>query len=240
MPLFSQESPEEKVRRERQEETLRDIADGKVPPVARERIERQRALGSNFFTSDLTSKEFLLCREAGFQTLGQVMGTSFYNVGFFGMYQNRWNSTGELSNITHANSEARRLAISRMQHEAILLGASGIVGVRIQATKREWASRLTEFTAVGTAIKIPGYPKDMPPFTSDLNGQDFWKLNQAGYRALGMAFGFCSYYIYSDWSTQNITGANSFFGMNVAPNMEVRLYTGGLCGQRTGYSTIYR
>jgi uncharacterized protein YbjQ (UPF0145 family) len=218
-------------RKQREAATLQALAAGEVPPAARERIERQRAIGSNFFTSDLSTCEYLLCRQSGFQTLGQVLGTSFFNVSFWGFYKSRWSSTGELTNITHAQIEARRLAISRMQHEAQLLGASGVIGVRLIIKNHDWSSRQTEFTAVGTAIKIPGYPENLPPFTSDLNGQDFWKLYQAGYRPLALAFGVCSYYIYTDAATQSIIG-NNFFGMNLAPNQEVFSYTQGFYQSR--------
>ncbi len=231
MFFWKKNNKDDNQRREREVATLKALADGQVPPYARERIERQKAMGNNFFTSDLTSREYLLCRQAGFQTVGQVMGTSFFNVSFWGFYKSRWNSTGELDSITHAQSEARRLAVSRMQHEAKLLGASGIIGVRIAIKNHDWSSRQTEFTAIGTAIKIPDYPENMPPFTSDLNGQDFWKLYQAGYRPLGLAFGICSYYIYTDAATQNIVG-NRFFGFNAASNQEVRTYTQGFSEAR--------
>jgi uncharacterized protein YbjQ (UPF0145 family) len=227
MFFWNKNNKDDSERKAREVATLKALADGQVPPAAQERIDRQRAMGNNFFTSDLSSREYLLCRQAGFQTVGQVMGTSFFNVSFWGFYRSRWNSTGELTNITHAQSEARRLAVSRMQHEAMLLGASGIIGVRLVIKNHDWSSRQTEFTAIGTAVKIPDYPKDMPPFTSDLNGQDFWKLYQAGYRPLGLAFGVCSYYIYTDSTTQTILGTNNLFGLNRQPNQEVRSYTQG-------------
>ncbi len=226
MFFWNKNNKDDEQRRQREAATLQALADGKVPPAARERIEKQKEIGSNFFTSDLSSREYLLCRQAGFQTLGQVMGTSFFNVSFWGFYKSRWSSIGELTNITHAQSEARRLAISRMQHEAQLMGASGIIGVRLIIKSHDWSSRQTEFTAVGTAVKIPGYPENLPPFTSDLNGQDFWKLYQVGYRPLSIAFGVCSYYIYTDSRTQSIVG-NQFFGMNLANNQEVTSYTQG-------------
>ncbi|MBI2810636.1 MAG: heavy metal-binding domain-containing protein [Candidatus Melainabacteria bacterium] len=226
MFFWNKNNKDDEQRRQREAATLQALADGKVPPAARERIEKQKEIGSNFFTSDLSSREYLLCRQAGFQTLGQVMGTSFFNVSFWGFYKSRWNATGELTNITHAQLEARRLAISRMQHEAQLMGASGIIGVKLVIKSHDWSSRQTEFTAVGTAVKIPGYPENLPPFTSDLNGQDFWKLYQAGYLPLAIAFGVCSYYIYTDSRTQSIV-SKQFFGMNLASNQEVNSYTQG-------------
>lgn len=231
MFFWNKNNKDDEARKQREAATLQALANGQVPPAARERIEKQQALGNNFFTSDLSTREYLLCRQSNFKTLGQVMGTAFFNVSFSGFYSSRWSSTGELTNITHAQLEARRLAISRMQHEAQLLGASGIIGVRIIIKSHDWSSRQTEFTAVGTAIKVPGYPENQEPFTSALNGQDFWKLHQAGYRPLALAFGVCSYYIYTDSRTQAIVG-NNFFGMNMAPNQEVYTYTQGFYNSR--------
>src|SRR5437868_10912291 len=131
MFFWNKNNKDDEQRRQREAATLQALADGQVPPSARERIEKQKAIGSNFFTSDLSSREYLLCRQAGFQTLGQVMGTSFFNVSFWGFYKSRWNATGELANITHAQLEARRLAVSRMQHEAQLRGYSGIIGIKM-------------------------------------------------------------------------------------------------------------
>ncbi|MFN8553926.1 MAG: heavy metal-binding domain-containing protein [Candidatus Obscuribacterales bacterium] len=231
MFFWNKNNKDDERRKQREAATLQALSSGQVPPTARERIERQQAIGSNFFTSDLSTREYLLCRQSGFKTLGQVMGTSFFNVSFWGFYKSRWNSTGELTNITHAQLEARKMAISRMQHEAQLLGASGVIGVRLIIKSHDWSSRQTEFTAIGTAVKIPGYPESELPFTSALNGQDFWKLYQAGYRPLALAFGICSYYIYSDSRTQSIVN-KQLFGLNLAPNQEVLSYTQGFYQSR--------
>ncbi len=56
-----------------------------IPQAARERLEEVRKSGGSFFTSDLTTNEFLLVREAGFRPLTQVMGSCFYHVGWQGM-----------------------------------------------------------------------------------------------------------------------------------------------------------
>lgn len=228
MPFWNKgNSDDEKKRKEREQATLAALANGEVPPSARERIERQKHIGAKFFTSDLTSREYMLCREAKFETVGQVMGTAFFNVSFFGFYSGRYQSTGELASITHAQQEARRMAVSRMKHEAELMGAHGVIGVRITLRSHEWSSRLTEFTAVGTAIRLPNWDDSLPTFTSDLNGQEFWQLYRAGMRPTGLVFGVCCYYMYTDWSTQNIVGRRNWL-LQTVPNQEVNLYTQGV------------
>ncbi len=46
-----------------------------IPEHARERLRRMRESG-RFFTSDLSVNEFLLVKQAGFEPLGLVLGSS--------------------------------------------------------------------------------------------------------------------------------------------------------------------
>ena len=221
MPFWKKESNEEKQARLRQEETIRALERGDIPPIAHERIMREKSLGRNFFSSDLSTREYLLTREAGFQTVGQVMGTSFFKIGFWGMFNQFQRSSGELQSVTHAISTARSTAIDRMRQEAKLLGASGVIGVRVQKRRHDWASNMTEFTAFGTAIKLPNWPAGEEPFTSALNGQEFWLLYKAGYIPRSVVMGVCAYYIHMDYSTRQ--ALYSWF----SPNQEVYSFTEG-------------
>jgi uncharacterized protein YbjQ (UPF0145 family) len=231
MPFFNwgKKSDEEVEREQRSKATVAALEAGGIPVQARERLERERALGSNFFSSDLSAREYLLARETGLQVVGQVMGTSFFNVSYLGLSRGRWRSTGELFDISRAQLDARRLAISRMKQEAQILGATGVIGVRIQGGHHEWSQRMVEFTAVGTAVRVPGVELK-EPFTSALSAQEFWLLHNAGYIPVGVALGVCSYYMYTDQRTQNML--YSFFGGNNFNNQEVPLYTEGFQAAR--------
>lgn len=226
MPFFNwgKKSDEEVEREQRSKATVAALEAGGIPVQARERLERERALGSNFFSSDLSAREYLLARETGLQVVGQVMGTSFFNVSYLGLSRGRWRSTGELYDISRAQLDARRIAISRMKQEAQILGATGVIGVRIQSGHHEWSQRMVEFTAVGTAVRVPGVELK-EPFTSALSAQEFWLLHNAGYIPVGVALGVCSYYMYTDQRTQSML--YSFFGGNNFSNQEVPLYTEG-------------
>src|SRR5260221_13466755 len=84
-----------------------------LPQHAAERIRGMtNAQGVRFFTSDLSVKEFLLTREAGFDCAGVVMGSSIYHVGYqrSSYYQNQ-----ELVVQTQALYPARELAIARTE-----------------------------------------------------------------------------------------------------------------------------
>ena len=58
----------------------------------------------------------------------------------------------ELPNFTQALYEARELAMTRMQDEANQLGATGIVGVRLEEKSHQWGSHTIEFLSLGTAV----------------------------------------------------------------------------------------
>src|SRR2546425_3353776 len=169
-----------------------------LPLHARERLSIMRgdATRRGLFTSDLSINEFLLVREAGFDPVGLVMGSSIYHIGFqfSGVFQNQ-----EMEVLTQAMYHARELAMTRMEEEADILGADGIVGVRLEVTRYEWGEHLAEFMAIGTAIKHRQgehyRTPDNRPFTSDLSGQDFWTLLHAGYRPVSLVMGNCVYHV---------------------------------------------
>jgi len=171
---------------------------GDLPQHARERLALMRgdATHRGLFTSDLSVNEFLLAREAGFDALGLVMGSSIYHIGF---KMANYNQNQEMTVLSQAMYYARNLAMTRMQEEANILGADGIIGVRLEVTRYEWGESLAEFMAVGTAVRSRSGQNFRNarglPFTSDLSGQDFWTLLRAGYRPTGMVMGSCVYHV---------------------------------------------
>jgi uncharacterized protein YbjQ (UPF0145 family) len=169
-----------------------------LPSHARERLSIMRGDAKHhaLFTSDLSINEFLLVREAGFDPVGLVVGSSIYHIGY---QMAAWTQNQEMTVLTQAMYHARELAMTRMEEEANALRADGIVGVRLEVTRHEWGEALAEFVAIGTAIRArdgKSYrnAKGMP-FTSDLSGQDFWTLLRAGYRPVGMVMGNCVYHV---------------------------------------------
>src|SRR5204863_513819 len=117
-----------------------------LPADARGRLAQNKA---GLFTSDLSVREFLLVKQAGFDPLGLVVGSSIYHIGF---QQSNWNQNQEMGILTQAMYHARELAMARMQAEAQGVQAEGIVGVQIQERSHGWGSHVIEFFAVGTAV----------------------------------------------------------------------------------------
>jgi len=189
-----------------------------LPAHALERLKIMRgdATHRGLFTSDLSVNEFLLVREAGFDPVGLVVGSSIYHIGF--QFSN-WRQNQEVNVLSQAMYHSRELAMTRMEEEANALGADGIVGVRLVITQYEWGEGLAEFMAIGTAVRSRSgqsyrNARGMP-FTSDLSGQDFWKLIKAGYRPVGMVMGTCVYHVahqsFGQWMKQvgqNVEMAN--------------------------------
>jgi uncharacterized protein YbjQ (UPF0145 family) len=198
-----------------------------LPVHARERLNNMRndAKQQGLFTSDLSVNEFLLVREAGFDAVGLVVGSSIYHIGY---QQANWSQNQEMGVLTQAMYHARELAMTRMEEEAEALGADGIVGVRLEVTRHEWGEALAEFVAIGTAIRSRNGQHfrnaHNMPFTSDLSGQDFWTLLRAGYRPVGMVMGNCVYHVAHQ-------GMGQWF-KQVGRNVEMTNYTQALYDAR--------
>ena len=191
-----------------------------LPANARGRLAAMKP-GANqkgLFTSDLSVNEFLLVKEAGFDPLGLVVGSSIYHIGW---QKPAMNQSMELETLTQAMYHARELAMTRMEEEADSIGADGIVGVLLEVGRQEWGENLAEFIAIGTAIKArSGESHRAPngrPFTSDLSGQDFWTLIKAGYRPVSFVMGNCVYHV-------GYQGVKAWFSQ-IGQNVEMPTYT---------------
>src|SRR5579864_1950206 len=79
---------------------------GDLPQHARERLMQMRGDGTRrgLFTSDLSVNEFLLTREAGFEPLGLVMGSSIYHIGF---NIANWNQNQEMQVLSQDRKSTR-------------------------------------------------------------------------------------------------------------------------------------
>jgi uncharacterized protein YbjQ (UPF0145 family) len=227
--FWKPETEAEKLAIQQQKDAVAALENGDLPPLAKKRIHEHTVRQDGFFSSDLSVREFLLTEETGIQPISQVMGTAFYNISLSGSYTGWWRNTGELVKTTEAHMHARKLAVDRMKQEAKLLGASGVIGVRIFSRKSYLAPRLTEFTAYGTAVHVPGHPPGQEPFTSDLNGQDFWQLYKAGYRPKELVMGMCCYYISTNFFTNFKANMQTygFLGLGNWSNQEMEALTKG-------------
>jgi hypothetical protein len=72
-----------------------------VPEHGRERLAQLQ--GGGFFTSDLSVNEFLLVKQAGFDPLGLVVGSSIYHIGY---QQSSWKQSMEMAVLSQAMYQA--------------------------------------------------------------------------------------------------------------------------------------
>jgi len=210
-----------------QQEDSPQTAEARVAPLEGLPKDALRRLGElqgkdALFTSDLSVNEFLLIKEAGFHPRGLVVGSSIYHIGF---QTKGWSTSREVQTLTQAMYAARELAMSRMEEEAAVLGADGVVGVRLDVGFYEWGRGTAEFLALGTAVSAEDggnwKTPEGKPFTSDLSGQDFWTLLQAGHAPLGLVMGTCVYHV----AHQGMFKAMGNIGQNKEmPNFTQALY----------------
>ena len=189
----------QKVRDTQQAETQRQHRDlallgqGGIPSQATERL-REIGTGSAegvLFTSDLSPDEAGLLRREGYKARGLVTGSAMYHVG-----QAYASSQGdcEVDVLSKAYDTATDLAVSRMAQEARLVGAHGVVGVRLSVVRHEWADKTVEVQVIGTAVQGPG-AAPASPWMSDLSGQEWWALHRAGYEPAALVWGHCTWFI---------------------------------------------
>jgi hypothetical protein len=82
------------------------VAAGEVPQQALERLRSMKGAGGKpaFFTSDLSVNEFALVKQAGFDPLGMVVGSSIYHIGY---QRGQWTQSQELNVLSQAMYHAR-------------------------------------------------------------------------------------------------------------------------------------
>src|SRR6266699_370717 len=223
MPFWKRSSPEDEQRSSQAlqdaEASQRSLEAGGLPIQAQRRISEETQAGHPLFTSDLSTNEFSLVRNQGYTALSQVMGSSIYQVGWQFVRNYSWDTRSfELTTVSNAHQHAAQLALGRLEQEAALLNAHGVIGVRLTTRDYEWGQNLLEYTAIGTAIRLNNTPLLQRPFLSDLSGQEFWTLLQAGYYPDGIVTGYCSYYVsLGSRATQQMRG---WFGTGSA-NQEI-------------------
>jgi uncharacterized protein YbjQ (UPF0145 family) len=109
------------------------------------------------FVSDLSTRDFALLHQAGWDPRGLAFGASFVHAprrrAMTAVQQKSQNV--ELTNFTEALYAARESAMERMQASALEIGAKGVVDVQIHEGPMHFARHAIGFTAWGTAV-VPG------------------------------------------------------------------------------------
>lgn len=150
--------------------------------------------------------ETLLLHGLGFRPLGAVVGVSVVAKGSANS-QSGMNGA-EIRVQTDAVATGLANARRRAIEQATALGASGIVGTRIEFLKvADAPDLLVEVRCVGTAVADGSSPTGTP-FLSNLHGADLLSLAAAGYLPVGLAVGFCFYTQAAGYRTVNAQSAS--------------------------------
>lgn len=191
----------------------------------------ERRFTSGAWSSGLSVPDFASCLAMGMEPVGYVQGYavmqwSWYSVyqrqAFYGGYGGGRGEYYEPYNCPHGvfmgaehrgfglNFEQRwiedswstgwNLAFGRMVEEATSLGAYGVIGVTDEM-HHLGSTGLAEFSARGTAVKVPGAPVPRVPFTTFLSGQRFAKLVEAGFTPVSVVMALSSIQMYANCIT---------------------------------------
>jgi len=208
-----------------QQASIEQLLRGGLPRRAEERM---RATAGGPFTSDLSVDEFVLAGPVGLRPVAQVMGSSVYHVGWQ-RTPGGWSwqaGSQELTVLSEAWNEARRLAFGRLVREAELVGAHAVVGMQLKTGAHDWLAGAVEYVAFGTAVAIDGAAASRPVLT-DLSLQEYWQLRRAGYRPAGLFGASGVFYVVSSWGQQRAQS-----GWGSWANQELRDFTQGLYDAR--------
>lgn len=109
------------------------------------------------FTSDLSTSDFWLLKNMGYEPVALVLGNTVYSMGFVGglMGSLKGMTKGEIPQYTELMYNAREMALGRMRQEAEKLGADGVVGVKLNISYMRNGEEM-EIVAIGTAVKYTG------------------------------------------------------------------------------------
>jgi uncharacterized protein YbjQ (UPF0145 family) len=207
-----------------------------LPPAAQARIGQARQAGT--WTSSLSVNEFAGLTSRGFEPVGQVMGSTVHNLGWWYRanvdcgYRGGFFGAGTASTVTSAMQgawsgygayidtlyRARHTAMGRMATECAALGGDGVVAVELTIAPFQGASNHLEFQAIGTAVRAVGNTRPGRVFLSHLSGQDFAKLIETGWVPVDLVMGASVGVRHDDWRTNWSTGT-------FAPAQEVEGWT---------------
>jgi Putative heavy-metal-binding len=167
------------------EQRLADIVDclhtGKVPAATRARLEGARS-GTLPWTATLTPAELLIARSHGLRPIAAVSATCWLHHGW------SW---------TEGHAQGWGIALQRLRAEAKAAGANAILDVKMR-TIPLGVENSTDFTLIGTAVRVEGLPPSQEPIVATVPAFEFVKLLEADVVPTGLAIG-AQYDWLTDW-----------------------------------------
>ena len=189
-----------------------------LPQIALDRIARASASGVR--TSLLSVPSAASAKVVGLDPVGEVMGCIVQHVGWQGwagcgywMGPSTVQTTqfGSYRPYVDAVRHGYDTALRRLADEAKLLGADGVIDIRIAVTMLGRDNY--EYVALGTAVRLGDrrsglgtLPAALPtPFLTELPGADVAKLMLAGWMPTDIVYGIALAIRHDDWQTLSQT-----------------------------------
>jgi hypothetical protein len=172
------------------EDSLRD---NRVPSAIGARLEAARD-GRLPWVATLTPAELLAVRSHGLRPIAAVSATCWLHHGW------SW---------TDGHTHGWETALKRLRAEARAAGANAVLDVKMRTIPLH-IENSTDFTLVGTAVRVEGLPPSLDPIVATVPALEFVRLLEADVVATGIAIG-AHYEWLNDWSGQ----ARQVWGGNV-------------------------
>lgn len=165
-----------------------------IPQSALDRIKNAEG-GTGLFTGDFTPRDLLLLKQAEFAPVGLALGACAFQVGW--QFQ-RWGD-GQMQVYTEAYDTAVATALARLEQEAHLMGADGVINIITRITGMPGGEHdgspdgMVTVIFFGTAVRsITGAQVKSPvgmPFLTEMDADRFCCLLRSHYIPAGMTFG---------------------------------------------------
>jgi hypothetical protein len=168
----------------RQADILDSLHSGAVPTATRERLEGARS-GTLPWTATLSPAELLIVRSHGLRPVASVSATCWLHHGW------SW---------TEGHAQGWETALRRLREEAKAAGANAVLDVKMR-TIPLGIENSTDFTLIGTAVRVEGLPPSREPIVATVPALEFVKLVDADVVPTGIAIG-AQYDWLNDWRNQ--------------------------------------
>jgi hypothetical protein len=144
----------------------------RLPSFVEARL-RAAASGRTPWVATMSPAEFGLARAKGIRPLAMVSGTCWFHYGW------SW---------TEGHGQGWREALARLKEEAAAAGANAVVDVKMRKIQLAIGDS-TDFTLVGTAVRIDALPAGTDPAVATVPALEFVRLVEADIVPVGIAIG---------------------------------------------------
>jgi uncharacterized protein YbjQ (UPF0145 family) len=166
-----------------------------IPPAAQARLQQAAQSGAPA-TAFTNYSEYLMLDQMGFEPIGAVMGLSVVHLGQFQLAGIK--QPVELEAYSRAISMGLLNALSRLQQEAGMLGADGVL--LKSADEHSFDAEEHQYAVRGTAVRFRSQPgalrtRGNAPFVCPSPVITIYQMLKHGLAPVSMGYGVCVYHV---------------------------------------------